>query len=97
MEKSLQLTPRFTLAVDYARQVHVSLRKGSQVPYMVHLLGVVSRVLGESGYVPFPVKENMVIAALQKPSPASAPCLLSSTDFGMVKRATTAGHSRLFC
>jgi hypothetical protein len=45
MEKSLQLTPRFTQAVDYARQVHVSLRKGTQVPYMAHLLGVASIVL----------------------------------------------------
>jgi (p)ppGpp synthase/HD superfamily hydrolase len=94
MENPVQLTPPFTLALDYARQIHVSLRKGSQVPYMVHLLGVVSRVLGESGYVPFPVKEDMVIAALQKPSPSSAPCLLSSTDFGMVKRETIADALR---
>ncbi len=64
MEKSLQLTPRFTLAVDYARQVHVSLRKGTQVPYMAHLLGVASLVLGETGHVPFPVTEDMAIAAL---------------------------------
>jgi len=64
MEKSLQLTPRFTLAVDYARQVHVSLRKGTQLPYMAHLLGVASLVLGETGHVPFPVTEDMAIAAL---------------------------------
>jgi hypothetical protein len=32
MENPLQLTPRFTQAVDYARQVHVNLRKGTQVP-----------------------------------------------------------------
>jgi len=64
MENPLQLTPRFTLAVDYARQVHVGLRKGTQVPYMAHLLGVKSLVLGETGHVPFPVTEDMAIAAL---------------------------------
>src|SRR6476620_6193868 len=64
MENPIQLTPRFTQAVDYARQVHVSLRKGTQVPYMAHLLGVASLVLGETGHVPFPVTENMAIAAL---------------------------------
>ena len=64
MENPVQLTPRFTQAVDYARQVHVSLRKGTQVPYMAHLLGVASLVLGETGHVPFPVDEEMAIAAL---------------------------------
>jgi (p)ppGpp synthase/HD superfamily hydrolase len=64
MENPVQLTPRFTQAVDYARQVHVSLRKGTQVPYMAHLLGVASLVLGETGHVPFPVTEDMAIAAL---------------------------------
>ena len=64
MEKPVQLTPRFTHAVDYARQVHVGLRKGTHVPYMAHLLGVASLVLGESGHVPFAVTEDMVIAAL---------------------------------
>ena len=64
MENLIQLTPRFTLAVDYARQVHVSLRKGTQVPYMAHLLGVASLVLGETGHVPFSVTEDMAIAAL---------------------------------
>jgi (p)ppGpp synthase/HD superfamily hydrolase len=64
MENPVQLTPRFTLAVDYTRQVHVSLRKGTQVPYMAHLLGVASLVLGETGHVPFPVTEDMAIAAL---------------------------------
>jgi hypothetical protein len=44
MENPLQLTPRFTQAVDYARQVHVSLRKGTQVPYVAHLLGVASNL-----------------------------------------------------
>src|ERR1700751_828403 len=58
------LTPRFSRALDYARQVHVSLRKGTQVPYMAHLLGVASLVLGETEHVPFPVTEDMAIAAL---------------------------------
>jgi (p)ppGpp synthase/HD superfamily hydrolase len=60
----LSLTARFTRAVDYARQVHVSYRKGTRVPYMAHLLGVASLVMGESGRVDFPVTEDMVIAAL---------------------------------
>jgi len=64
MENPVHLTLRFTEAVDYARQVHVSLRKGTQVPYMAHLLGVASLVLGETGHVPFPVTEDMAIAAL---------------------------------
>ncbi len=50
MENPVQLTPRFTQAVDCARQVHVNLRKGTQVPYMAHLLGVASLVLGETGH-----------------------------------------------
>jgi (p)ppGpp synthase/HD superfamily hydrolase len=61
---AVRLTPRFTQAVDYARQVHIVLRKGTQLPYMAHLLGVASLVLGESGHVPFLVTEDMVIAAL---------------------------------
>jgi (p)ppGpp synthase/HD superfamily hydrolase len=61
---SLHLTVRFTRAVDYARQVHVNYRKGTTVPYMAHLLGVASLVMGESGHVDFPVTEDMVIAAL---------------------------------
>lgn len=60
----LHLTPRFTQAVDYARQVHVCYRKGSHVPYMAHLLGVAALVLGECGHVPFPVTEDLIIAAL---------------------------------
>jgi GTP pyrophosphokinase len=64
MDHLVQLTTRFTQAVDYARQVHVSLRKRAQTPYMAHLLGVASLVLGESGHVSFPVTEDMVIAAL---------------------------------
>lgn len=65
VENSLKLTLRLTQAVDYAREVHVGLRKGTQVPYMAHLLGVASLVLGESGHVSqIAVTEDMVIAAL---------------------------------
>src|SRR5262249_7578924 len=64
MENTVQLTARFTQPVNYARQVHAGLRKGTQVPYMAHLLGVGSLVLGESGHVPFSVTEGIVIAAL---------------------------------
>jgi (p)ppGpp synthase/HD superfamily hydrolase len=60
----LHLTARFTRAIDYARQVHVNYRKATSVPYMAHLIGVASLVMGESGYVHFPVTEDMVIGAL---------------------------------
>lgn len=61
---ALHLTFRFTGAVDYARNVHVGTRKKTEVPYMAHLLGVASLVMGEAGHVPFPVSEDMAIAAL---------------------------------
>ena len=60
----LRLTLRFTQAVDYAREIHTGTRKGGQVPYMAHLLGVASLVMGETGNVPFAVSEDMIIAAL---------------------------------
>jgi hypothetical protein len=60
----LQLTARFTDAVDYARTLHRNFRKGTQIPYMAHLLGVASLVIGETGQVSFPVTEDMAIAAL---------------------------------
>jgi (p)ppGpp synthase/HD superfamily hydrolase len=60
----LHLTARFTRAIDYARQVHVNYRKGTNVPYVAHLLGVASLVMGESGHARFPVTEDMVIGAL---------------------------------
>jgi (p)ppGpp synthase/HD superfamily hydrolase len=60
----LLLSERFTRAVDYARTLHIGRRKGTEIPYMAHLLGVVSLVMGESGRVDFPVTEDMVIAAL---------------------------------
>lgn len=60
----MTLTTRFTEAVDYARQIHLGTRKGTDVPYMAHLLGVASLVIGETGRVTFAVTEDMVIAAL---------------------------------
>lgn len=60
----LQLTERFTRAVDYARTIHVGTRKKSAVPYMAHLLGVASLVMGENGHLPFAVSEDMAIGAL---------------------------------
>jgi (p)ppGpp synthase/HD superfamily hydrolase len=63
-QEALKLTDRFDVAVEYARLIHTGTRKGSQVPYMAHLLGVASLVMGETGHVPFAVTEDMVIAAL---------------------------------
>ena len=60
----LHLTSRFTRAVEYARVVHVGSRKKTEVPYVAHLLGVASLVMGEAGSVPFSVTEEMVFAAL---------------------------------
>lgn len=62
--RTFSLTPRFIQAMEYARQIHVSTRKGTRVPYMAHLLGVASLVMGESGQVPFAVTEDMAMAAL---------------------------------
>lgn len=59
----LLLTERFSCAVDYARRHHTESRKGTEVPYMAHLLGVASFVMGEAGGR-VPVTEDMVIAAL---------------------------------
>jgi (p)ppGpp synthase/HD superfamily hydrolase len=64
LAERLHLTHRFTRAVDYARTLHIERRKGTEIPYMAHLLGVASLVMGESGRVGFPVTEDMVIAAL---------------------------------
>jgi (p)ppGpp synthase/HD superfamily hydrolase len=60
----VHLSERFTVAIEYARQIHTGFRKGTQVPYLAHLLGVASLVLGEAGNVPFAVTEDMAIAAL---------------------------------
>lgn len=64
VEEPLHLTSRFTRAVDYARIVHVGTRKSTEVPYIAHLLGVASLVMGEAGQVPFPITEDIAIAAL---------------------------------
>jgi (p)ppGpp synthase/HD superfamily hydrolase len=53
------LTDRFTRAVDYARIAHVAqCRKGSNIPYLYHLLGVASLVIEFGG------NEDQVIAGL---------------------------------
>jgi (p)ppGpp synthase/HD superfamily hydrolase len=62
-ENGLQLSDRFTRAVEYARQFHTECRKGTCIPYMAHLFGVAALVMGEAGG-PVPVTEDMVIAAL---------------------------------
>jgi (p)ppGpp synthase/HD superfamily hydrolase len=62
--EQLHLTGRFSGAIDYARHLHVERRKGTNIPFMAHLLGVASLVMGEAGQVPFSVTEDMVIAAL---------------------------------
>ncbi len=59
----LLLTERFTAAFEYARQLHTEFRKGTDVPYMAHLLGVASLVMGEAGGR-VPVTEDMVMVAL---------------------------------
>ena len=63
-DQQLHLTDRFSSAVDYARHLHIERRKGTRIPFMAHLLGVASLVIGEAGQVPFPITEDMVIAAL---------------------------------
>jgi (p)ppGpp synthase/HD superfamily hydrolase len=62
--EALHLSERFTSAVDYARILHIERRKGTQIPFMAHLLGVAALVMGEAGHVDFTVTEDMVIAAL---------------------------------
>ncbi len=59
----LVLTKRFTEAVEYVRLLHTEYRKGTDIPYMAHLIGVAALVMGEAGG-PVPVTEDMVIAAL---------------------------------
>ena len=54
-----QLTQRFSEAVDYARDAHGSqVRKGSNIPYLYHLLAVSSLVLEYGG------NEDQAIAGL---------------------------------
>jgi (p)ppGpp synthase/HD superfamily hydrolase len=53
------LSTRFTEAVDYARAAHAAqYRKGTQIPYLYHLLGVSSLVLEYGG------DEDQAIAGL---------------------------------
>ncbi len=59
----LVLTERFTEAVEYARKLHTEYRKGTDIPYMAHLLGVAALVMGEAGGR-VPVSEDMIVAAL---------------------------------
>lgn len=64
MSDPLHFTARLTHAVDYARVLHIERRKGTGIPYLAHLFGVASLVMGEAGLTGFPVTEDMVIAAL---------------------------------
>jgi GTP pyrophosphokinase len=50
--------------VDYARVLHIERRKGTGIPYMAHLFGVASLVMGEAGLTGAPVTEEMVIAGI---------------------------------
>ena len=53
------ITSRFSHAVEYAREAHATqVRKGTQIPYLSHLLGVASLVLDNDG------DEDQAIAAL---------------------------------
>ncbi len=58
--EELHLSGRFTSAIDYARHIHIERRKGTGIPYMAHLLGVASLVMGEAGHAGFPVTDDMV-------------------------------------
>lgn len=60
----LHLGAKFLRAIAYARDLHIETRKSTQVPYMAHLLGVASLVMGEVGYVKFPITEDEVVGAL---------------------------------
>jgi len=62
--RPLHFTYRLTQAVEYARILHIERRKGTGIPYIAHLFGVASLVMGESGLTGAPVTEDMVIAAL---------------------------------
>ena len=64
VNKQLHLTRKFTDAIDYARHLHIERRKGADIPYMAHLLGVAALVMAEAGHAAIPVTEDMVIAAL---------------------------------
>jgi (p)ppGpp synthase/HD superfamily hydrolase len=58
------LTERFEQALDYAQNLHKDqVRKGSNVPYMAHLMGVAALVLEDGG------DEDQAIAALLHDAP----------------------------
>jgi len=57
--KSIDITPRYLAAIDYARTAHAGqVRKGTTVPYFGHLIGVSSLVLDFGG------DEDQAIAGL---------------------------------
>lgn len=59
MTQTLDLTPRFTQALEFARTIHQGqLRKGTAIPYLAHPLAVASLALG------FGADEDEAIAAL---------------------------------
>src|SRR5437773_1253911 len=61
----LDLSSHFSVAVAYARRLHgLQTRKGTQIPYLAHLLSVSALVIGEHGHLEFAVTEPMVVAAL---------------------------------
>ncbi|MDR3723662.1 MAG: HD domain-containing protein [Terracidiphilus sp.] len=62
-QEPLLLSSRFTESVEYARQLHTEFRKGTEIPYMAHLLGVAALVMAEAGRE-VPVTEEMVMAAV---------------------------------
>jgi (p)ppGpp synthase/HD superfamily hydrolase len=62
--EQLHLTSRFSSAIEYARHLHIERRKGTDIPYMAHLLGVAALVMAEAGHAAILVTEDMVIAAL---------------------------------
>jgi (p)ppGpp synthase/HD superfamily hydrolase len=59
----LLLSEKFTEAVEYARRLHIEFRKGTEIPYMAHLLGVAALVMAEAGGS-VSITEEMVIAAV---------------------------------
>jgi (p)ppGpp synthase/HD superfamily hydrolase len=76
-----RLTDRFDLALTYAAQLHRGdVRKGSDVPYVAHLLSVCALVLEDGG------SEDEAIAALLHDSledhPESADRVAIEADFG---------------
>lgn len=60
MSGAVALSPRFDLAVAYARTIHADqVRKGTQIPYLAHLLSVAALVIEDGA-----TDEDLVIGAL---------------------------------